>query len=83
VQHLHLKLFGAMVWKLLTIEPFFNENQIKSKFKTVLGVFLVLLKSPWQVRFNKFYFIFFKTKVWNILIFEWISFLEIQKNCKI
>jgi len=33
----------------------------------------VLLESPWQVRFNRVYFIIFRAKVGKIyLIFEWI-----------
>ncbi len=31
--------------------------------------FLVLLESPWRVRFNRIYFIIFRVKVWRILIF--------------
>jgi hypothetical protein len=30
------------------------------------------LKSPQQVRFNKFYFILFRAKLWKRLNFEWI-----------
>jgi hypothetical protein len=66
-------LFVAIVWKLLIIEPFLNENQINC---------LVLLESLQGVRFNKFYFRIFRAKVWKILIFEWILLLEIQTNCK-
>jgi hypothetical protein len=40
----------------------------------------VLLESPQQVRLNRAYFTIFRAKVWKILIFEWILFLEIQKN---
>ncbi len=39
----------------------------------------MLLESPGQGRFNR---VCFKTKVWKILIFEWILLLEIQTNCK-
>jgi len=35
-----------------------------------LGVFLVLLESPQQVRFNRVYFTIFRAKVWKILIFK-------------
>ncbi len=55
------------------------------KLKTVywnLEVFLVLLESPWQVRFNRVYFTIFRAKVWKILNFEWILSLKIQTNCK-
>jgi hypothetical protein len=73
VHRLGLRLFVAIVWKLLIIEPFLNENQINC---------LVLLESLQGVRFNKFYFRIFRAKVWKILIFEWILLLEIQTNCK-
>ncbi len=45
-----------------------------------LGVFLVILESPWQVQFNKVYFTIFRAIVWKILIFEWILLLKIQKT---
>jgi len=73
VHRLGLQLFVAIVWKLLIIEPFLNENQINC---------LVLLESLQGVRFNKFYFTIFRAKVWKIMIFEWILLLEIQTNCK-
>jgi len=46
-------------------------------------VFLVLLESLWQVRFNGIYFTMFKGKVWQIWIFEWILSLKIQQIAKI
>jgi len=47
-----------------------------------LGVFLVILESPWQVQFNKVYSTIFRAIVWKILIFEWILLLKIQKIYK-
>jgi hypothetical protein len=45
----------------------------------ILGAFVMLLESPWQVRFNRHYFTIFRAKVWKIYIFlEWILLLEIQ-----
>jgi hypothetical protein len=41
---------------------------------------MILLESPQQVRFNKVHFTIFRTKVWKILIFEWVLLLEIQTN---
>jgi hypothetical protein len=55
-------------------------NKIKTEVE--LGVLLVLLESPQQVRFNRVYFTIFRAKVWKRLIFEWILLVEIQKNCK-
>jgi len=36
MHQLGLKLFRVIVWKLLIIKPFFNDNQIKSKLKIAL-----------------------------------------------
>jgi hypothetical protein len=47
-----------------------------------MGVFLVLLESPWWIRFNRFYFIIFRGSVWKILIFEWILFWKFKKIAK-
>jgi hypothetical protein len=38
VHRLGLRLFGAMVWRLLIIEPFFNENLQKSKKQKQIGI---------------------------------------------
>jgi hypothetical protein len=70
-------------WMLLIIEPFSQSklNKIKTEnYFWNLEVFLVLVESPWRVRFNKVYFTIFRAKVWKILIFEWILlvFLEIS-----
>jgi hypothetical protein len=46
------------------------------------GAFLVLLESPWRVRFNRVYFTIFRAKLWKDIIFEWILLLDIQKNCE-
>jgi hypothetical protein len=37
-----------------------------------MGAFLVLLESPWQVRFNRLYFTIFRAKVWKIFKFFFI-----------
>jgi hypothetical protein len=59
------RLFGAMVWKLLIIEAFFQGklNKIETEVYWNLGAFLVLLESPQQVRFNRVYFTIFRAKV--------------------
>jgi capsule polysaccharide export protein KpsC/LpsZ len=36
VHRLGLKLLGVMMWKLLIIEPFFNEKEEKLKLKKML-----------------------------------------------
>jgi hypothetical protein len=81
-------LFGAMVYKLLTIEPFsqwiFFENW---NLKIVTGIW-GLSWCCWKalrewVRSNWVYFTIFRAKaVKDILIHEWILLLEIQKNRK-
>jgi hypothetical protein len=78
------RLFGAMVWKLLIIETFFQGklNKIQTELYWNLGAFLMLLESPQQVRFNRVYFTIFRAKVWKILIFEQIWLLGFQTNCK-
>jgi hypothetical protein len=63
-----LRLFGASVWKkkLLIIEPFSQQKLNKIKTEKCIGIwgaFLVLLESPWQVRFNRLYFTIFRAKV--------------------
>jgi hypothetical protein len=45
-------------------------------------VYLVLLESSCQIKFNEIYFIIFIFKVWRILNFEWILLLKIQTNYK-
>ncbi len=40
----------------------------------------MLLESPQRVRLSRASFTIFRAKVWKILIFEWILFLEIQKK---
>jgi hypothetical protein len=48
-----------------------------------LGLFLVFFKSPWWVKFNKFYFINFKYKVWKILFLGGFCYWKIPQNAKI
>jgi hypothetical protein len=46
------RMFGAMVWNLLNIEPFFQSIFIKKPGLKIIfqfGAFLVLLESPHQV----------------------------------
>jgi len=50
------------------LNNFLNENYRKSKLKNVLELG-VLLESPRQIRFYRFYFIIFRPKVWKILNF--------------
>jgi hypothetical protein len=69
-----LRLFEAMVWKLLIVEPFFQWKLNKNwnwKLYWNLGEFLMLVVSLWRVRF---YFTIFRAKGWNIMIFEWFFF---------
>jgi len=85
VYQLDFKLFGTMVWKLLIIETFFQEKLNKIKTEKIywnLTMFLVSLKIPWWVKFNRFYFTIFIVEEWKIVNFEWILLLEIQTNCK-
>jgi hypothetical protein len=74
MHRLGLRLFGPMVWKLLIIDPFSQRKLNKIEIKNFIGFSghgLVLLESPWQVRFNRvFYFTIFRAKEWKILIFE-------------
>jgi hypothetical protein len=86
VHWLGLRLFEAMVWKLLIIEPFsqWKLNKIKTENGIgILGLFLTLLESPRWVRFDKVYFTIFRVNVWEILIFERNLLLEIQTDCQI
>ncbi len=72
VHPLSLELQCGSYWLL-------NQSSTKLKVKTLLefgGAFLVLLESPWWVRFSGVYFTIFRAKVWKILIFEWILFLN-------
>ncbi len=87
VHWLRLRLFGALLWNLLIIEPFFLSQWKINKFWNWklywnLGSFLVLLESSRQVRFNRVYFTIFRAKVWKMLIFEWSLLQEIPTNCK-
>ncbi len=85
VHWLGLRLIGAMVWKLLLVEPFsqWKLNRIETKnCIEILGTFLVFSESPREVRFNRFYFTIFRAKMWKILICEWILLLKIQTNYK-
>jgi len=84
VHWLGLRPFGATLCKLLIIEPFsqWKLNNIETANCMEFGAFLVDLESRQQVRFNRVYFTIFRTKVWKILLFEWILLLRIQTNCK-
>jgi len=83
VHQLGFRLFGATMWTLLMIEPFYQTKQNRNwKVYWYLGVFLVLSESPWKFIFNRVYFKIFRAKVWKILSFEWILLLEIQTTCK-
>jgi len=79
------RMFGAIMWNLLIIKPFFHWIFWKTKIQNYIGIwaFLVLLESPHQVWFNKVYFLILRPKMWTILLnFWWVLLLEIQKNCK-
>ncbi len=86
-------LWSKVVWECLELQcgsyrllnHFLNENSKENIWKKPywkLGMFLVLLESPWQVRFNRVYFTIFRAKVWKILIFSefccW-KFKQIEK----
>jgi hypothetical protein len=86
-------LWSKVVWKCLKLlcgsywlfNHILNENSKENLLKKLywkLGMFLVLLESPWQVRFNRVYFTIFRAKVWKILIFSefccW-KFKQIEK----
>jgi hypothetical protein len=83
---LSMGLFGAIVWKLLIIEPFFQWKLNKIETEKCIGVWhcccLLILETAQPVRFNRVYFIIFRAKMWKILIFERILLLKIQTNCK-
>ncbi len=75
-------LWRLTMWKLLiywTIFSIKKLNKIENE-KKCIGIWehsfmllLLLLESPWWVRFNRVYFIIFKAKVWKILNF-WVGF---------
>jgi hypothetical protein len=66
-------------WIIFSMKIKSNQNW---KLYWDVRVFLVLLESPRRVRFNGVYFTMFRAKVWKILIFEWILWVEIQINYK-
>ncbi len=77
----HLELWCGSYWLL---NHFFqcklNKIEIENNIE-ILGAFLVLLESPWQVRFNRVYFTILRAKVWKILVFEWIeNWVLIEKS---
>ncbi len=78
VQQLGLRLFGAMMWKLLIIEPFceWKLNKIKTESSIDIWGVLDVKESHRQVGFNRVYFTIFRAKVWKILTFEWILLLK-------
>jgi hypothetical protein len=68
------RMFGAIVWNLLIIEPFFPMNFLKNqgwKLYWNLGALLVLLESPHQVWCNKVDFVILSPKMWTILLHFW------------
>jgi len=73
-----LRLVGAMVWKLLMIESFFQSKWNKIEIEKNIGIWVC----TWCVRFNRVYFTIFRVQAWMILIFEKKLLLEIQTNCK-
>ncbi len=46
VEHLGLRLFGAMVWKPLTTEPFFEWKLNKIKIQNYIGDVLGVVEKP-------------------------------------
>jgi hypothetical protein len=61
------RMFGAIVWNQLIIEPFFPMIFLKNqgwKLYWNLGALLVLLESPHQVWFNKVDFVTLRSKMW-------------------
>ncbi len=86
LHRLGLRLFGATMWKLLIIEPFFQweQNKIETEnFIRIWGTFFVLLESPQRVRFNKVYFTIFRAKVWKILILSGFCCWKFKQITKI
>jgi hypothetical protein len=85
VHWLRLRLFGAMLWKLLIIEPFSPWKINKIETENYIGIWghsWCYWKALGQVRFNRVYYTIFRAKVWKMLIFEWILLQEIPTNCK-
>jgi hypothetical protein len=79
VHQLGLRLFGATVWKLLIIKQVIQWKLNKIKIESYIVIwghqFLLFLESPLWVRFSKVYFTIFRSKMWKLLIFEWILLL--------
>jgi hypothetical protein len=62
VHRLGLRLFGAMVWKLLIVESFSQWILNKIETQNYLEIWVALLESPWWIGFNRVYFTIFKAK---------------------
>ncbi len=88
VHWLCLRLFGALLWNLLIIEPFFfsqwkiNKIETEKNYIGNWGHAWWYWKALKQVRFNRVYFTIFRAKVWKMLIFECSLLQEIPTNCK-
>ncbi len=86
VHWLGLKLFGAMVWKLLIIEPFSQWKLNKFETKKCIGIWgggFGVLESPWWVAFNGVSFTIFRAKVWHIVFLNGFCCWKFKKIAKI
>jgi hypothetical protein len=75
------RVFGAKVWNLLIIEPFFYWNFEKPRLKTILeiGGVLGIVGKPSPC--NKVDFLILKPKMWTILLnFWWVRIVVGNSN---
>ncbi len=80
-----LRLFGATMWKLLIIEPFFQWKLNKIKTENCIefwGCSCYCWKAPKESDLIKFISQFSELRYERYWFFKWILFLEIQTNCK-
>jgi len=83
VHRLGLRLLGAMVWKLLIIEPFFKWKLNKTETENCTGIWghsWCCWKALGEPDLIEFISQFSELRCERLLIFEWILLLKIQKK---
>jgi hypothetical protein len=74
--------FKTTEWKLLIIEPFFQQKLNKIKTENRVGIWWCCWKAVSESDLIEFYFTILGATISKALILEWVLLLKFQTNCK-